>query len=427
MDCQSKIGARIAAANVITCNVPFQQLSGSIVLRLRAIASIGEIGMKRAFTFALVLGFSCCLHAQAVDTTVCEILDHPQSFNGKIVRIKGTAAASFDQFVIKGADCSINTNRNIWLAYPEGIKAKAGPAVMVHVQPAHNFAGDVPAVQRTPVTLDKNNKDFKQFDSLLATSYKKGGMCLGCNKFLVSATLVGRLDAVDKADLQRDKAGKITGFGGFGHMNAYAARLVLQSVSDVTSKEIDYSKALADTKDDIVPERPGTDPLDALRTLAGTYPADSQQKQQLTRAADAFGKKNERNTGVVIIHGAGNEAAAKLEEKGAVDSADGLLFTCTINENRVLGDAENRTVAFAGETIANMRNPLPDDADAGFYDLEAHSWVITTLDAVGSLQKTLTLPGGYLVWNKAWPQDSINKQVDGAMDSYLSNEELLHR
>jgi hypothetical protein len=100
--------------------------------------------MKRALTFVFVLGFSCCLYAQAVDTTVCEILNHPQSFNGKIVRIKGTVVAGFDQFVVKGADCGINVNKNIWLSYPEGTKAKAGPAAMVQFQPARNFAGEVP-------------------------------------------------------------------------------------------------------------------------------------------------------------------------------------------------------------------------------------------------------------------------------------------
>ncbi|MGA3160996.1 MAG: hypothetical protein ABSC77_07245 [Terracidiphilus sp.] len=383
--------------------------------------------MKRALTFAFVLGFSCCLHAQAVDTTVCEILDHPQSFNGKIVRIKGTAVAAFDQFVIKGADCSINTNRNIWLAYPEGTKGKAGPAVQVHVQPAHNFAGEVPVVQRTPVTLDKNNKDFKLFDSQLATQYRKGGMCLGCNKFLVSATMVGRLDAVDKADLQRDKTGKIIGFGGFGHMNAYAARLVLQSVSDVTSKEIDYSKALAETKDDIMSDKVSPDPLDAARALAGSYAHDSQQGQQLTRAVNAFGKKNEHNTGVVIVHGTGNEASARFEDKGTIDSADGLLFTCTINENRLPGDAESRAVVFAGINVAYLRNPAPDEADEGLYELEAHALSITTLDSVGSGQKTMTLPGGYLVWNKTWPPESINKNVIDAIEGFLLTEELLHR
>src|ERR1035437_7015256 len=301
--------------------------------------------MKRALTFAFVLGFFCCLYAQAVDTTICEILDHPQSFNGKIVRIKGTAVASFDQFVVKGADCGINVNKNIWLSYPEGIKAKAGPAAMVQVQPAHNFAGDVPVVQRTPVTLDKNNKDFKLFDSQLATPYKKGGMCLGCNKFEVTATLVGRLDAVEKAGVQRDKAGKIAGFGGFGHMNGYAARLVLQSVSDVTSKEIDYTATLAITKDDTAPSTLATmgaqtgargpglgggDQLAAARKMVASFAPGVVAGVQLKRAIDAFGKEGDHNSGVVIVHGPGNEAATKFEGKGAVDSPDGLLFTCTI-------------------------------------------------------------------------------------------------
>ena len=362
-----------------------------------------------------------------MDTTVCEILNNPQSFNGKIVHIKGTVAASFDQFVVKGADCGINVNKNIWLSYPEGTKAKAGPAVMVQLQPAHNFAGDVPAVQRTPVTLDKNSKDFKQFDSLLATPYNKGGMCLGCNKFLVSATLVGRLDAVEKAVVQRDNAGKVIGFGGFGHMNAYPARLVLQSVSDVTSKEIDYSKTLAITKDDSLADTMASDPVEAARKLADSYPATGKQGQAMRRAAYAFGKQNEKNTGVVIVHGPGNEAAAKLEGKAAIDSSDGLLFTCTINENRVSGVAQSRAIIFAGENIANLRNSTPETAGDGIYDLENQAWVLTILDAYANRQKTFTLPGGYLILNSAWPQADLYQKAGDAVEGFLTNEELLHR
>jgi hypothetical protein len=419
-----------------------QQLFGSIVLLLRTIAFL-EIGMKRALTFVFVLGFSCCMYAQAVDTTVCEILNKPQSFNGKIVRIKGTVVASFDQFVIKGADCGITINRNIWLSYPEGIKAKAGPAVMVQVQPARNFAGDVPAAQRMPVTLEKNSKEFKLFDSQLATPYQKGGMCLGCNKFEVTATLVGRLDTVDKASVQRDKAGKIIGFGGFGHMNAYAARLVLQSVSDVTSKEIDYSKTLAITKNDNVPiasglpdtpglkhDAPGlrvTDYFATARKFVAGFAPGVQAGIQLKRAVDAFGNEGDHNSGVIIVHGPGNEAAAKLEGKGMVDSPDGLLFTCTFNLSRLEGDAQGRAIIFAGETVANLRNPGPDFMSAGLYDLENQAWAITILDAFASKQKTLTLPGGYLVLNSAWPQADMNKNAEDAMSGFLKNEELLHR
>jgi len=398
--------------------------------------------MKRALTFVFILGFSCCLYAQAVDTTVCEILDHPQSFNGKIVRIKGTVAASFDQFVVKGADCGINVNKNIWLSYPDGIKAKAGPAVMVQLQPARNFAGDVRAVQRTPVSLDKNSKDFKLFDAQLATPFKKGGMCLGCNKFVVTATLVGRLDAVEKAAVQRDKAGKIIGFGGFGHMNAYTARLVLQSVSNVTSKEIDYSKTLAITKDDTAtstldaigaqtgPKGPGLgsgDQLAAARKFVTTFAPGVTAGVQLKRAIDAFGKEGDHNSGVVLVHGAGNEAAAKFEGKGAVDSPDGLLFTCTFNTNRLEGDAEGRALVFAGDNIASLRNPAPEDMGIGIYDLETHAWMITALDAYVNKQKTMTLPGGYLVFNRAWPQADMNQKVSDTVESFLLTEELLHQ
>jgi hypothetical protein len=382
--------------------------------------------MKRFVTLAFVLGFACCLSAQTVDTTVCNILDNPQSFNGKMVRIKGTVYAGFDQFVVKGADCGINVNKNIWLSYPEGTKAKAGPAVMVHLQPARNFAGDVPEVQRTPVTLDTKNKDFKQFDSLLATPYKKGGMCLGCNRFEVTATLVGRLDTVANAAIRYDKAGKIVGFGGFGHMNAYTARLVLESVSDVTSTEVDYSKALAITKDDAATGSGDTDPLAATRKLVAGYSAGVPSGEQLKRAVGAFGKEGEKN-GVVIAHGNGNIAAAKDEGKGAVDSPDGLLFTATFNTNRADGDAQTRALLFAGENIANLRTPLPGAAGVGFFDLETRAWTTTVLDAFANKQKTMTLPGGYVVMNSAWPPAELNDNVGNAIEQYLSKEELLHQ
>ncbi len=179
-----------------------------------------------------------------------------------------------------------------------------------------------------------------------------------------------------KAGVQRDKAGKIIGFGGFGHMNAYRARLVLQSVSDVTSKEIDYSKTLAITKNDNVPARLPCTRSQMRRSehhgsvcsrapvrcgLCPGVPAGI----QLKRAVDAFGKEGEHNSGVIIVHGAGNEAAAKFEGKGTVDSPDGLLFTCTFNLSRLEGDAQGRAIIFAGENVANLRNPEPENVGAG--------------------------------------------------------------
>ncbi|MGD0522591.1 MAG: hypothetical protein ABSA48_15150 [Terracidiphilus sp.] len=381
--------------------------------------------MKRLLAVAGLCAVSCCLHAQVADATVCDILKAPQSFNGKMVRVKGTVAATFDQFVVKGADCGLSNN-NLWLSYPEGTKAKAGPALMVRVQPARNFAGEVPVVVRTPVQLDKSNKDFKQFDSLLSAPFKKGGMCLGCNRYEVTATLVGRLDGVEDATMRRDDAGKITGFGGFGHMNAYSARLVLQSVSDVTAKEIDYSKTLAVTKSDSFDDAATIDSLAAARQAVKAYNPANASGQQLTRAVGAFGKPDENN-GVVIAFGNANEAAAKDEVKGTKDSPDGLLYICTFNSNRVTGDAETRAMVYAGENVANLRTPIPGAAAAPLYLLDDRAWVTTILDAVASKQKTLTLPGGYLIWNSTWQHADANQKVEDAVTSFLGTEELLSK
>ena len=389
----------------------------------------------------MISGLSCGLRAQApaqvVDTTVCDVVKKPASFDGKMVRIKGTVVAGFDEFVIKDSadpNCGFPVNA-IWLSYPQGTKGKAGPAAIVQIQPARNFAGTYKAPTRTPVTLDKS-KDFKQFDSLLAQTHQKGlDMCLGCTRYEVSATFVGRLDAVDDPTLKRDASGKINGFGGFGNMNAYPARMVLQSVSDVTPKEIDFSKNDDATKGDApgagfgsgdMPSG-GTDLSAAITNVqkAAAALAAGPAKDQSVKAAAAFGKPGDRTTGVTIAYGTTNEVAP--EALGAKDSPDGILFTCILNEDRVHGDPLMKTVAHLGEHISELRNPDADHVDAPAYILESDAWVVTTLNTIVSGQKFLTLPGGYLMWNSSWPVDQRNDKMEEVLKDFLANEAMLSR
>lgn len=382
--------------------------------------------MKRFLALAVFCAFAVGLHAQVVDTTVCDVLKNPKSFDGKMVRIKATVAAGFDQFVLKGPGCGHYVNA-IWLSYPEGTKGKAGPVALLQMQPAHNFAGTVQAPARTPVTLDKS-KDFKQFDSLLATPHKGSAMCLGCNRYAVTATLVGRLDGVEDAGAQRDAAGKITGISGFGNLNLYKARLVLQSVSDVTPQEVDFSKTDAVTKSDNVSDIPDQPPFDAVAAahkaalaFPGTPPG-----AQLERAAAVFGKPGEHN-GVNIGTGATNEASAKDEAQSAKDSPDGVFFNCTFNLNRLPGLSLSRAIVHMGEHIADLRNPPADLTGASLSDLEFRGWINTVLIAVANSQKTLTAPGGYLLWNLAWPATERDKQLNDTMEMFIVREELLSR
>jgi hypothetical protein len=382
--------------------------------------------MKRLVVLGLACVFSCCLHAQVVDTTVCDVLKNPASFNGKTVRIKGTVTSDFDQFVIESGACGLHIN-GIWLSYPEGTKAKSGPMALLELQPAANFSPTVAAEQRAPVTLDKS-KDFKQFDSLVATPSKLGGMCLGCGRYAVSATLVGRLDGVAKAGVQRDNAGKIASIAGFGNMNEYSARLVLQSVADVSSKEIDYSKAAAATKEEMPAQ--GTtvagDPAEANRKAAKAFGVDSDPAKTLLRAADAFGKPKEEN-GVVVGFSNLNEAAAKDEAKGARQSPDGILYNVTFNSNRLQGDFLVRAIAHMGQHVADLRSPEKGFEAAGLYELEFRAWSTVILSTLAYGQKTLTLPGGTLLWNSAWPAADRNGSVNSALKDFLGTEELLSR
>ena len=392
--------------------------------------------MKRNIVLiGLLFACGCGLHAQAaapVDTTVCDVVKNPASFDGKMVRIKGTVVAGFDEFIIKDAsdpNCGFQVN-GIWLSYPQGSKAKSGPVAMVMAQPAHNFAGTWKAPTRTPVTLDKS-KDFKQFDSLLSQPHQKGAdMCLGCARYEVTATLVGRLDTVADAVIKRDASGKIVGFGGFGNMNAYPARLVLASVSDVTPKEIDYSKTDAITKGDAaLTPPPGSgpefdDPFAVAIRLA-SHVAAGPAAEQAQKDVAQFPKGKEQNGVSVVIGGAGNEVTP--DGPGAKDSPDGVLYNCFLNRDHLQGPSIVVALFHVGQHVADLRSPTPDNADAPLIANENDAWVVTSIAAIVGGQKYLTLPGAYLFYNAAWTADERQDKMEAALKDFLSNEALLSR
>ncbi len=397
--------------------------------------------MKRFLVLALSVGAGVCMvqaraadkkaqaaeaQPQVVDTTVCDVLQNPAAFNGKVVRIKGTVSAGFDQFILRGPDCRQRVD-GIWLSYPEGTKGKAGPDAVVELQPASNFTGKYTPPARTPVKIVKD-KEFKKFDSLLSQEHHRGGICLGCRRYEVSATLVGRLDGVADATLQRDASGKIVGFGGFGNLNAYPARLVLESVSDVTPKEIDYTKSDELTKGDFQPQSgPGNqfEPMEGARKVAAEI-GNSATGVQAQKDVDAFPKSHEKN-GVIVSYGRINEVADTDGARGAEESPDGVLFNCTFNLNHLQGVALVDAILHMGQHIAEVRNPNPDGPIAPLYVMESNAWAITVSGAMASRQKTLTLNGGYVVWDATWTSSDISSNFSNAMNAYLTNQALLGR
>jgi hypothetical protein len=343
--------------------------------------------------------------AQIVDTTVCDILAEPQSFDGKIVRIKGIAIAGFEEFAIKGTGCSQAVGA-IWLAYPEGTRGKAGPAATLGLQFGKNHPAVVSNVSRTPVAIDKN-KEFKEFDKLLSTQAKSDGLCLGCVKFTVAATFVGRLDGTKDSGLIRDESGKVIGLSGFGNLNRYKARLVLQSVADLSPQEIDYAKGSVAASPNSVPGNVSFIP-------------NSPAADQVKRAAAAFGAQGEDN-GVGVGFGVANEILKQETTKSNSNSPDGLLFNVTFDGERLKGPAMEVAMSHMGTHIADIRSTASEVANLPLYGLEFRAWQTAAVSALADKLKTLMLPGDYLIYSQSWPNADLGKNVNSGISSFLAN------
>lgn len=391
--------------------------------------------MKRLFVLAFLLSaLACGASAQAVDTTVCAVLKDPASFNGKTVRIKGTVAANFDQFIITDGDCGKDAD-GIWLAYPQGTRAKSGPVAMVEIAPAHNFAGASAAAAPPAVTLTRD-KAFKQFDSSLAQKHEQFGvLCLDCPRYQVQATLVGRLDGVTDATVQRDGKGKITGLGGFGNLNFYPARLVLESVTDVASKEIDYSASAAAVKKAEAASSSGT--AAGVQDQSNSDPIATAQKLTTRMAGSPIGAqmqtdvallpKDKQQNGVNLIYGPVNEVSPAPGAPAAADTPDGVVFNCTFNRDRLPGVELSMALMHAAQEISDTRNPQSGNEAAPPYILETNAWAVTASMAVANGEKFLILPGGYLMWNSAWPDGDKINNMTAALNDYLTRQAMLSR
>jgi hypothetical protein len=280
----------------------------------------------------LLLVLPSAASAQVVDVAMCDVLSHPVAYDGKLIRMKGAiAVARFDEFVVEGSGCS--SSEGIWLDYPAGTKAKAGPVALLRLQLAKNApaTGVAPVVET--VTLQRDDQ-FSRFDSLLATPYKSRALCLGCPRYTVTATLTGRLEAVKSPGLTRDDKGNPTSVAGFGNLNMYRSRLVLQSVSDVVPHEIDYATTAV--------------PGDSRRAKAHAT------GDQLNRGAAAFGAAGEDN-GVDVGFGVANEIVPDEFAKGAAASPDGILFYATFNMDRLSKSDLSLALSHVGTHIADIR------------------------------------------------------------------------
>ena len=148
--------------------------------------------------------------------------------------------------------------------------------------------------------------------------------------------------------------------------NAYPARLVLESVADVTPKPVDYSASDAILKKDKTSQGPDNnresgpteeDPIsDAQKLAAGLAgsPVVTQIQADLTLLPQ--GKKPGE---INISYGRSNEVSANDRAPSAADSSDGVLYNCTFDRDRLSEPALTLALMHMAQHAADARTVRP--------------------------------------------------------------------
>lgn len=160
---------------------------------------------------------TCAQGDGVIDATVCTILADPVAYNGKMVRVRGRIVTGFEFFDIRGKECGQPIN-SITLSYPDDPRVKPAPSF---------------SLQR-----DAEFKRFRPYLTQKVSTKRKDGVRFECDRYEITAMILGRLDGVEKAGIIEDESGKVIAVEGFGHLNRYRARLVIQSVSEIVAKDI---------------------------------------------------------------------------------------------------------------------------------------------------------------------------------------------
>jgi hypothetical protein len=136
--------------------------------------------------------------AQPIETTLCELYQHPDQYAGKMVRVRGTIAGN-DMWIDTFTEKPCPSWMSIVVVFPDQVK------------PAPDFA------------LVKDDS-FKKFEEAMYHP----------RPIHIEATFEGRFDStVTMENGKRIKTGK-----GYGKKHQHNGRIVLHQVSDVTARPL---------------------------------------------------------------------------------------------------------------------------------------------------------------------------------------------
>ena len=178
-----------------------------------------------------------------IETSVCQIVNEPSTYNNKLVKVRGYVRANFEYSILLGEEkCPDN---GIWFVFADG---SAPPELVATVTGkgtpgSRNSRGRVTPPIPVRLVKDSNLEELEHYWAISA----KGEACAegpppafppDCTTYRVTATFIGRVDGVPKevqaAHRKRSSQDPVDGKG-FGQMGMFDAQIVIQSVEKVVA------------------------------------------------------------------------------------------------------------------------------------------------------------------------------------------------
>jgi hypothetical protein len=151
------------------------------------------------------------------ELAICDLANNPKSFDGKMIRVRGTLSVYFEDFSLVGGQC--DTQQGIWLTFGGDVPGIVASTV--------NDSSRKPGVDVKVNGVSYGIKKDKNFLRLYALIAARHG---DKPAFQVTATLTG----VFFAGKERKLPNGHSDFAGYGHLGC-CALLVITEVSDVES------------------------------------------------------------------------------------------------------------------------------------------------------------------------------------------------
>ena len=176
-----------------------------------------KLGIPFLIFIALLLVAGEAARAQESPLNFCDIAKSPKSFDGKMVRVRGTLSVHFEDFSLAGGNC--DTQQGIWLTFGGDV-----PGIVASTfNDSFRKRGVNIKVNGVPYGI-KKDENFRRLYALIAARHG------GNPAYRVTATLVGQFFA--GTELKQSNGQTV--FGGYGHLGC-CALLVITEVLDAES------------------------------------------------------------------------------------------------------------------------------------------------------------------------------------------------